>query len=48
MIYTVQLPNQWHRTEKTGEWLVRLKEQDSGTIIIIIFIKGHETPLITE
>ena len=47
MTYTVQPSNQWHRKDKTGEWLVRLKEQDSGANIIIIFINGHETPLIT-
>ena len=46
MTYTAQSPNQWRRKDKTGEWLVRLKEQDSGANIII-FIKGHETPLIT-
>ena len=46
MTYTVQPRNQWHRKDKTGEWLVWLKEQDSGANIIT-FIKGHETPLIT-
>lgn len=46
MTYTVQPPNQWHRKDKTGEWLVKLKEQDPGANIIT-FIKGHETPLIT-